>query len=467
MPLESAPLKRVSIATRISSYTVLTLAMCLLAFVWLMHTQLQWSIQQQADALGQSLLKQTSMTAESALSANDTLSLAVLLRELVNNPYVKHAAIYSVDNRVLAEAGVRPKSSAAEQGFYSQQLSFQDVIAGTLHLHIDSNKFREPLHNSLQSMLVLGGVLLVLAIFLSVHLARSIALPLQHLSNWLINPVAPAPHTQRPDEIGLLARQLDEHFSVDTLNTDIPTLEPVLAHDANTTTAHSSRSALTAEDESEDFNYNSVLDTIPISTLDSVRPHAPKPLSERTAILAVEFGNLEQLRQLPQERLIGLLKKYRHAVEQSAALYGGQLHTLADGRSLISFHSDNPEYPRNALCCGELLRAFGHALQIEVADSGIALHLQLGLSEGLPMKEVSLGELLLSETAQAALELSLHSRNLLLLSNQLAENSSIVACSRVRIIAKPDNASCVESLLNPYPALLQNQLQLLQKNIAR
>ena len=121
MPLESAPLKRVSIATRISSYTVLTLAMCLLAFVWLMHTQLQWSIQQQADALGQSLLKQTSMTAESALSANDTLSLAVLLRELVNNPYVKHAAIYSVDNRVLAEAGVRPKSSAAEQGFYSQQ----------------------------------------------------------------------------------------------------------------------------------------------------------------------------------------------------------------------------------------------------------------------------------------------------------------------------------------------------------
>ncbi len=39
MPLESAPLKRVSIATRISSYTVLTLAMCLLAFVWLMHTQ--------------------------------------------------------------------------------------------------------------------------------------------------------------------------------------------------------------------------------------------------------------------------------------------------------------------------------------------------------------------------------------------------------------------------------------------
>ena len=175
MPLESTPLRRVSIASRISSYSVLIIAMCLIAFVWLMHTQLKWSVQQQADALGQSLLKQTSMTAESALSANDALSLAVLLRELVNNPYVKHAAIYSVDNRVLAEAGLRPKSSIAEQGFYSQQLSFQDVIAGTLHLHIDINKLREPLQTSLQSMAVLGAVLLVLAIFLSMHLARSVA----------------------------------------------------------------------------------------------------------------------------------------------------------------------------------------------------------------------------------------------------------------------------------------------------
>lgn len=80
------------------------------------------------------------------------------------------------------------------------------------------------------------------------------------------------------------------------------------------------------------------------------------------------------------------------------------------------------------------------------------------------MSDASLGELLLSESAQAALELSQHSRNLLLLSNNLAEHSSIAACSRTRIIAKPENASCVESLLNPYPALLQSQLHHLQNN---
>lgn len=464
MPLDSAPLRRVSLTSRITGYTLLTITVCLLAFAWLMYAQMKWSVQQQADALGQSLLQQTSQTAESALSANDTLSLAVLLRDLVNNPYVKHAAIYSVDNRVLAEAGLRPKASNAEKGFYSQQLSFQDVAAGSLHLHINMSKLREPMLNSLQSMAVLAAVLLVFAVFLSMHLGRSVALPLQHLSNWLINPIPSAPHAQRPDEIGLLARQLNEYFVVDTPDEDIPILEPETTHEFATRTQSNIDIALTELNEDDDFNYNSTLDTIPLSTLDSVRPHASPKLAERTTVLAVEFGNLEQMRQLPQERLVSLLKKYRHAVEQSALLYGGQLHTLTDGRSLISFHSDHAEYPRNALCCGELLRAFGHTLQIEVADSGIALHVQLGLSEGPLMSDASLGELLLSESAQAALELSQHSRNLLLLSNSLAEHSSIAACSRTRIIAKPENASCVESLLNPYPALLQSQLHHLQNN---
>lgn len=464
MPLDSAPLRRVSIASRITGYTALAIIVCLLAFTWLMHTQLKWSIEQQADALGQSLLQQTSQTAQSALSANDALSLAVLLRELVNNPYVKHAAIYSVDNRVLAEAGLRPKSSSTDKGFYSQQLSFQDVITGSLHLHIDMQKLREPLINSLQSMAVLGIVLLILCVFLSAHLGRSVALPLQHLSNWLINPVPPAPYAQRPDEIGLLARQLNGYFILDTQYEDIPTLEPTAASTPLSAVTPATKADRAETEDNQVFGYNSSLDTIPLSALDSVRPHAPQPIAERTTILAVEFGNLEHLRQLPQARLVGLLKKYRHAVEQSALLYDGQLYTLADGRSLISFNSNNPEYPRNALCCGELLRAFGHALQIEVADSGIALHIQLGLSEGPLIKASSLGEILLSSSAQAALELSQHSRNLLLLNNSLAEHSSIAACSRTRMIAKPSNASCVESLLNPYPALLQGQLQYLQKN---
>lgn len=462
MALDSTHSRRSSIASRITGYVFLIIATSLLAFAWLVHTQLQWSVQQQADALGHSLLQQTRSVAEGALSADDTLSVAVLLRDLVDNPYVSHAALYSVDNRILAEAGKRPKSNSAQRDFYSQQLSFEDVIAGSLHLHIDIDKLQQPLTTSMQNMAVLGLVLLVLAMILSVHLARSLALPLQSLSNWLINPAPPAPFIKRSDEIGLLARQLNQYFIDDTQTASSAALEPAedLAQQAAPYTA---RSAQLPTNDEHAASYQHMVDTIPLSALDTVRPYAAQPVTPRTAVLAVEFGSMEQLRQLPSERFNQLTKKYRHAVQHSAALYGGQLHALTDGRSLITFHSEHDEYPRNALCCGELLRAFGHALQIEVADSGIALHIQLGLSEGPSAKDVSLGELLLSESAQTALSLSQHSRNLLLLSDSLAQHSSIAACSRIRPITQPADACCLETLLNPYPALLQNQLHNLQK----
>lgn len=460
MALDSTHSRRSSIASRITGYVFLIIATSLLAFAWLVHTQLQWSVQQQADALGQSLLQQTRSVAEGALSADDTLSVAVLLRDLANNPYVSHAALYSVDNRILAEAGKRPKASNDTHNLYSQQLSFEDVVAGSLHLHIDIKKLQQPLTTSMQNMAVLGLILLVLALILSVRLARSLSVPLQSLSNWLINPAPPAPFIKRSDEIGLLARQLNQYFIEDTQTASAPTaqLAQDSAQEPETTPA---TTVPVADEHTEPFQH--LVDTIPLSTLDTVRPYAAQPVTLRTAVLAVEFGSMEQLRQLPSERFNQLTKKYRHAVQYSASLYGGQLHALTDGRSLITFHSEHDEYPRNALCCGELLRAFGHALQIEVADSGIALHIQLGLSEGPSAKNISLGELLLSESAQTALSLSQHSRNLLLLSDSLAQHSSIVACSRIRPITQPADACCLETLLNPYPTLLQNQLHTLQK----
>ena len=220
----SAQPRGASITSRITGSVLLTISICLLTFAWVMHTQLQWSVQQQANALAQTLLQQTRSATESALSADDTLSVAVLLRELVENPYVSHAALYSVDNRIIAEAGKRPKATRSS-GFYSQQLTFQDVVVGSLHLHIDTRKLQEPLTTSLQTMAVLGVILLILAAFIAVHLGRSVARPLQSLSNWLINPAPPAPHIKRGDEIGLLARQLNQYFLQDTQNAQIPILE--------------------------------------------------------------------------------------------------------------------------------------------------------------------------------------------------------------------------------------------------
>ena len=465
MPLDSAHSKRASISSRIAGYNTLIIVTCLLALAWLVHTQLQWSVTQQADALGNSLLKQTHTAAEGALSAEDTLSVAVLLRDLVDNPYVAYAALHSTDNRVLAETGQRPKPNSTEPGLYSKKLFYQDNAAGSLHLQIDMQKLQEPLNISMQSMAAIGLTLLLFTLFLSIHLGRSVAQPLQALSNWLINPVPPAPHAQRSDEIGLLARQLNKYFIADTQIADAVETESTMA--VNTLAMEASDTltvAATGGNQSQDSSNELSPYTTQLSPVDIAPTYPEKPVpAQRSAILAVELGSMEQLRQLPQSRLAELLKKYRYGVEQSAALYDGQLYSLTDGRSIITFSSSHAHYLRNALCCGELLRAFGHSLQMEVADQDIPLKIKLGLSEGTTSQNASLGDLLLSKSAQAALTLSQQSRNLLLLSDDLASNSSITASARIRSIAQPENTSCLDSLNEPYPAILEKQLINLQQ----
>ena len=134
--------------------------------------------------------------------------------------------------------------------------------------------------------------------------------------------------------------------------------------------------------------------------------------------------------------------------------------TRGDGSSLMLFSSEHSgdDYLTHALCCGELMRALGHALQIEVADSGITLQLQLGLTRSDEAISPSQAELLLSEAAQDALALAQHSRNLLLVQRSVADDPLLRQRARIRAIASPEGASCVERLLEPYPSLLERQL---------
>jgi len=186
----------------------------------------------------------------------------------------------------------------------------------------------------------------------------------------------------------------------------------------------------------------------------------PAAAAGKTGVLAIQLGAQEQLRRLPRPRLTELLQRYRDCLQQAATLYQAELHTLADGSSLMLFHSQDDEqnYLTHAVCCGELMRALGHALQIDMADSGITLHLQLGLTQGEGLYDLSQGDLLLSEPAQAALAMSQHSRNLLLIDRAIGEDQLISQRARVRPIASPEGACCVERLLDPYPSLLERQL---------
>ena len=474
--------RRIPLALRVVSHTLLLVTLALLIHAWVMGIQYKNAMQQQADALGQSLIMQTAASATDLLAANDILSLNVLLSNLVKNPLVAHAAIYSVDNRVMAESGSRPQRNLLgnEEGLYSTPISFQEVIAGHLRISLDLQKLRQPMTISLQTMGLISLIVLVISLALSMRLGRQLSTPLLQLRVWLRDPDDPAPGAARQDEIGDLARQLQARLvpeapepeielddSLDDVykaDFEVPTLPRADAHYADDGGADDDLRAeedsrLSSADDFDPFD-----DDPPFAEPPRPAPYvapAPQPvIAGKSAVLAIQLGAQEQLRRLPRPRLTELLQRYRDSLQQAATLYQAELHTLNDGSSLMLFHSQDDEqnYLTHAICCGELMRALGHALQIEVADTGITLNLQLCLTQGEDLYDLSQGDLLLSQPAQAALEMSLHSRNLLLIEREIGNDPLIRQRASIRSIASPEGACCVERLLEPYPSLLERQL---------
>jgi hypothetical protein len=301
---------------------------------------------------------------------------------------------------------------------------------------------------------------------------------------WLRDIDEHTPATERQDEIGDLARQLHASFApekvepepepeTDYEDDDIEDAEPVFevrnlrdpSFDETAPIAGLKpvpRHILsTEEDKSDEEDPFADLRDQAVAT---VPKKLVKPLAssqpQHSAVLAVQLGAQDQLRRLPRARLTELLERYRDCLDQAASLYQSELHTLNDGSTLMLFHNEDSgdDYLTNAICCGELLRALGHALQIEVADSGITLQLQLGLTLGNELFGLSQIDLLLTETAQDALALSQHSRNLLLVERKISDDALIRQRARIRPIASPEGACCVERLMEPYPSMLERQL---------
>ncbi|MFF7706318.1 AhpA/YtjB family protein [Pseudomonas sp. NPDC007930] len=475
--------RRTPIALRVASHNVVLVAVALVIYACVMGLQFKQAMHDQADAVGQSLTTQTATSATELLVSNDILSLNVLLNNLAKNPLVAQAAIYSADGRTIAEAGQKPRTGLLTMagGVYETKISFQDVNTGVLRVSLNMEQFQQPMTISLQSMGILSIILLALSLAFSLRIGRNLTLPLLQLRVWLRDLDPYTPGVDRQDEIGDLARHLQGKFAApmpepepepeveDDEDDDLPAQRPA---PANAKPAFGSKPApqrqVRAEEDDEDdavfADLGSFDDAAPARAAAPQAATVAAPVAPRapqyTAVLAVQLGAQEQLRRLPRARLVELLESYRGVLDQAASLYQGVVYTLSDGSSLVLFHTDDcgEDYLTNALCCGELLRALGHQLQIDVADSGITLQLQLGLVLADDLYGISQADLLASEPGQSALALSQHSRNLLLVERKVGEDALIRQRARIRPIASPEGACCVERLLEPFPSLLERHL---------
>ena len=468
--------RRVPIALRIASQSLLLVSVVMLAFAWLFNLQVREVMQQQSEAVGESLKRQAVASATELLVSNDLLSLKVMLDKLAENPLVAHVVIHGVDNRIIAEAGRRPQPGlfGTDEGVFTASIAFQEVAAGQLHLTLDMQQFRQPLTVGLQNFGLLGLIVLVATLTLSLRLGGKLSMPLLQLRLWLRDPDDPAPASERQDELGDLARQLQQRLvpprpavEEDPMLDDAEDGELFeglenLLDEGRPAAATPRRPAARADGDELELDADALgLDP------DDLQPGTPPGLPPvHSAVLATQLGGQDELqRRLSPPRLRELLQRYRDCLEQAARLHHGHLLRLADGSSLILFHSNQSgeDYLTRALCCGELLRALGHALQVEVADSGLTLQLQLALSRGDGLYGLPAEAIQQQPASQSALTLCRHSRNLLLLDQALGADPALHSRARLRTLASPAGASCIERLQEPLPARLEQQLgQMLQ-----
>lgn len=464
----------------------------LLLTLWFGNNQLQRDIGTQADRVGAALARQIASTAAEPLAAGDNLSLNILLAEWNQNPLIAHVSLYSTDNRIIAEAGNKPatRNRAPGQGRYMSAVLQQEQVAGQIQLMLAAQPFRQPATNlMLHIVWSLLAVSLVAGFTVWLWTTR-LRRDLIAIAQWDRSPSYPAPASARHDELGDFARTLTQQRglypepepepeipvvteiaaapAVDEVQkapvadetgevADAAAPEETIHSEASLTETPPTDTAIDSEHEPAD-NDEELDDNANPQVEDEDAADTPLP---RHAMLAVRLGNQEALRRLPRQRLMALLDRYREHVQRAAQLYGGQQHTLFDGTSVLMFSpgaEDTRDELNHGLCCGELLRVLGHDLQIEIADTGIALHLQLALCHAPGLDNISdeaLGE---HDLCQRTLDQLQHSRNLLLVDAELAGAGTLADSAVARRLASQNGIYCIERLLEPYQSMVESQL---------
>lgn len=474
---------------------LLPLIALLLLTLWFGKVELQRDIGAQADRIGAALARQIASTAGEPLAAGDNLSLNILLAEWKQNPLIAHVSLYSPNNRVIAEAGSKPAehNRAPGQGRYMAAVLRQDQVAGQVQLILAAQPLRQPSINlmthliwAILALALLGGLL---AWWWAVRMRRD----LSAIAQWDQAPVYPAPASTRNDELGEFARTLTLQRGLFPEPEPEPEPEPIVELDIvalamsdevptgqvdehdNTdgpigTDTESEQDAAIEQPDADDIDTDltgdeAESDAAVTEDINDETPVQVAPEDQRAppyhAMLAVRLGNQEALRRLPRQRLMTLLERYREHVQRAANLYAGQQHTLFDGTSVLLFSpgaEDTRDELTHGLCCGELLRVLGHDLQIEIADTGIALHLQLALCHAPGLENISDAGLSEHELCQRTLEQLQHSRNLLLVDADLAVGGTLADSAVARRLASQPGIYCIERLLEPYQSMVESQL---------
>lgn len=195
-------------------------------------------LEHQMDKFGSTLVQQMAESAREPMLASDQLNLELIISNLIQDANIEGAAIFSDERQPIVQIGAVPPSRNLLQlqakGYasitfrlpasngeeeqqqliaYSSPVTFRDITVGYVLLSFDYSLIRQAKQETITTVASTIGIMLLLAIALSIYLGRRFTRPIREL---VIASRAFAQgrfdyriRSERDDELGILMRSLN------------------------------------------------------------------------------------------------------------------------------------------------------------------------------------------------------------------------------------------------------------------
>ncbi len=276
----------------------------------------------QGDSIGQVLSAQTASAATDMLVTGDRLSLSALLGQLVRNPYVAGASIYSIDNQQIARATSSTARDDITYPDYSSPIHYQDVIAGYVRISLNQNLLSQKPKEALFVIIAITALLLFVGMVL-LHIYAS----------------------NLTTRLRLIERQLNSIFPEGSAHNNVT---GEIVRIANLVEQQLVAKKQAVEQDAED---------------------------QEALIAAIKVKNLARLQQLlaPKE-LQDILRIYSQIIRESASYFGGEVTYTPEGNTYLRFSALDGV---SALFCCLMIEALtARAGAVNIAR----VHIGIGLS---------------------------------------------------------------------------------------
>ena len=291
--------------------SLIAFAACL-TLGWPLTNAISQSLKAQNSLLRDTLTQQASSQAADAIFSQDLVSLNVMLSTLVNNPEVAYAAVYDLENHVVAEQGISPDTVTT----HSVRLLYQDQMIGSFQLVLNPGSLNSAITRVYSLWLILSLLVMAIAALIGWHLGQRHGQRLSTLSEQIAK-LSATSGTEQQDEILLhgqgelmgLSQNLKDHAQLQKAQRD---MQRALAR-----FTHSGLSAGMMEIQPDSIQHEEYT---------------------RAAVLFIDFVDFEKTaKSLSPGEMANLLNQYYFLIHQAARLYNGTVDKYVGDGIMVLF----------------------------------------------------------------------------------------------------------------------------------